>query len=115
MPQGQTYNIDVLCRQDSSLRHSIVLPKYNQVFDPSQLLKDILSDKMHEPYRLPLIQGAEEIKEFAKTRKLPVFLSGSGSTMIIIFKDELDYSELNDLKWDFGILEEDNVGAIYEE
>ncbi len=79
------------------------------------LIKDILSDKMHEPYRLPLIQGAEEIKEFAKTRNLPVFLSGSGSTMIIIFKDELDYSELNDLKWDFRILEEDNVGAIYEE
>ena len=79
------------------------------------LIKDILSDKMHEPYRLPQIHGAEVIKNFAKERNLPVFLSGSGSTMIIIFKDELDYSSLLSLGWDFKVLENDLVGATYEE
>ena len=79
------------------------------------LIKDILSDKMHEPYRLPQIHGAEIIKNFAKERNLPVFLSGSGSTMIIIFKDELDFSSLLSLGWDFKVLENDLVGATYEE
>lgn len=79
------------------------------------LIKDILSDKMHEPYRLPQIYGAEHVKEFAKENNLPVFLSGSGSTMIIIFKDEVDFTKLKDLGWDLKILEIDTVGAIYEE
>ena len=79
------------------------------------LISDILSDKMHEPYRLPQIHGAEIIKNFAKENNLPVFLSGSGSTMIVIFKDEIDYSKLEYLGWNFKVLEMDNVGAIYEE
>ena len=79
------------------------------------LIRDILSDKMHEPYRIPQIHGAEVIKNFAKEKSLPVFLSGSGSTMIIIFKDELDYSTLKDLGWKYMVLDEDNVGVTYEE
>ena len=79
------------------------------------LIRDILSDKMHEPYRIPQIHGAEVIKNFAKEKNLPVFLSGSGSTMIIIFKDELDYSTLKDLGWKYMVLDEDNVGVTYEE
>ena len=79
------------------------------------LIKDILSDKMHEPYRLPQIYGANHVKEFAKDNNLPVFLSGSGSTMIIIFKDEVDFTKLKDLGWDLKILEIDTVGAKYEE
>lgn len=78
------------------------------------LIKDILSDKMHEPYRIPQIHGAEIIKNFAKERNLPVFLSGSGSTMIIIFENDIDYKELEPLGWEYLILEEDNVGATYE-
>ncbi len=79
------------------------------------IIKDILSDKMHEPYRLPQIYGADKVKEFAKEKNLPVFLSGSGSTMIIIFEDELDYSELESLGWNLKVLEYDKVGATYEE
>jgi len=79
------------------------------------LIRDILSDKMHEPYRIPQIHGAELIKNYAKENNLPVFLSGSGSTMIIIFKEKIDYSHLLELGWNFIILDEDNVGATYEE
>ena len=79
-----------------------------------KLITEILSDKMHEPYRLPQIPGAHIVKEFAKEKGLPVFLSGSGSTMIIIFKGELDYSKLNELGWKLMVLKNDTVGAIYE-
>ena len=80
-----------------------------------KLIKDILSDKMHEPYRLPQIHGADIVKDFAKSHELPVFLSGSGSTMIIIFEDDLDYSSLESLDWNLKVLECDMVGAMYEE
>ena len=79
------------------------------------LIKDILSDKMHEPYRIPQIYGANHVKEFAKENNLPVFLSGSGSTMIIIHKTDLNLDNLKDLGWNFKELEIDKVGAIYEE
>ena len=76
---------------------------------------NVLSDKMHEPYRLPQIYGAEHVKEFAKENNLPVFLSGSGSTMMIIFKGEVDFSKLKDLGWELKVLNIDTVGATYEE
>lgn len=79
------------------------------------LIRDIISDRMHEPYRLPLIEGADIIKDFAKKNKLPMFLSGSGSTMIIIYKDELDYHELDKLGFDIKVLSIDHTGARYEE
>ena len=79
------------------------------------LIKDILSDKMHEPYRIPQIYGANHVKEFAKEFNLPVFLSGSGSTMIIIHKEKLDTSRLKELGWELKELLIDKVGAIYEE
>ena len=79
------------------------------------LIKEILSDKMHEPYRIPQIYGANHVKEFAQEFNLPVFLSGSGSTMIIIHKDELDTSKLKELGWELKELLIDKVGAIYEE
>ena len=80
-----------------------------------QIIKEILSDKMHEPYRLPQIPGALFVKEFAKENNLPVFLSGSGSTMMIIYENDLDYSKLETLGWTLKVLEYDMVGAIYEE
>ena len=70
---------------------------------------------MHEPYRIPQIPGANIVKEFAKENGLPVFLSGSGSTMIIIFKDNLDYSKLASLGWNLVVLKNDLEGAKYEE
>ena len=80
-----------------------------------KLISEILSDKMHEPYRLPQIPGANLVKEFAKENGLPVFLSGSGSTMIIIYKDSLDYSKLDSLGWHIIELKNDLEGAKYEE
>lgn len=80
-----------------------------------KLIKDILSDKMHEPYRIPQIPGASIVKEFAKDNELPVFLSGSGSTMIIIHTNPVDYTVLKSLGWNLIELKNDTVGAIYEE
>lgn len=80
-----------------------------------KLIREIISDKMHEPFRLPMIKGANVIKDFAKENELPVFLSGSGSTMIIIYKDKINYGSLKELGFTFKELEIDLVGATYEE
>lgn len=79
------------------------------------LIKEILSDKMHEPYRLPMIEGAAFVKKVAQEKKLPVFLSGSGSTMIIIYAGEENFDELKCLNWQIKTLGIDSVGARYEE
>lgn len=48
------------------------------------LIKELLSDKLHEPYRLPLIPKALEIKEAINSLGKAFALSGSGSTMLVI-------------------------------
>ena len=52
-------------------------------------LNILLSDKMHEPYRYPLIKESEIFIDFAKKNKLPLCLSGSGSTLLLISKGEM--------------------------
>ena len=79
------------------------------------LIREILSDKMHEPYRLPLIEGAAFVKKVAQDKNLPVFLSGSGSTMIIIYSGSEHFEELKGLRWQIKTLKIDSVGARYEE
>ena len=75
-------------------------------------LKFALDDKLHQPYRIPQMQGLSRVFEVAKAAK-GVYLSGAGPTVMIIdtdfekvenllqpLKSELDF-ELYDLKVDF--------------
>ncbi len=48
----------------------------------------LIEDKIHTPYRLGLIPDAEKIKEIAKANDCPFTISGSGSTLLIISKDD---------------------------
>ena len=51
-------------------------------------------DKVHEPYRQPLITGFNEMKAFMNQKKEGVFLiSGSGSTCLFITDKDLTYPE----------------------
>ncbi|MEJ6348864.1 homoserine kinase [Holzapfeliella sp. He02] len=43
-----------------------------------------LKDKMHQPYRTPLIKEYDEIEQIAKSHDSLIYLSGSGSTMMFI-------------------------------
>lgn len=59
------------------------------------LLYNLFLDYVHEPYRKTLINDYDRIKEIANKRHLPMAISGSGSTMLII-SDNLDV--VKDLK-----------------
>ncbi len=48
----------------------------------------LIEDNIHTPYRLGLIPDAEKIKEIAKANDCPFTISGSGSTLLIISKDD---------------------------
>lgn len=57
-------------------------------------LKDAFSDRVHEPYRMPLMPGMEEAKEIAlRHGALAALVSGAGSTMLILSDVQRDYSE----------------------
>ena len=54
------------------------------------LLKIIMKDKIHEPYRKNLIKDYERIKEFTKDLNVTCNISGSGPTILIISSDEME-------------------------
>ena len=52
-------------------------------------LKKVLADKIHEPYRKNLIHEYDEVKDICESiESYGFFISGSGSTLINILKDE---------------------------
>ena len=83
-----------------------------------ELLNILLDDKMHEPYRLPLINDSMKIKQVAKKNSLPFCLSGSGPTLLIIAKNDGIICELEKLKlipnWRFISLEASCGATITE-
>ena len=54
----------------------------------------VMNDKMHEPFRYPLISDSSLFIDYAKKNKLPLCISGSGSTLLLISKE----SKLSQLK-----------------
>jgi len=58
------------------------------------LLKELFNDKLHEPYRGKLINGYEDIKNALKELECAFAISGSGSTMIAITKNEKEVLEV---------------------
>ena len=51
------------------------------------LLNDVLDDKLHEPYRLPLIPDGKEIYKCIKTLGYAGCISGAGSAFLVIGYD----------------------------
>lgn len=77
-----------------------------------EILKVILDDKIHEPYRIKLIENASKLKEELKKEEAITVISGSGSTMISISKDDIKYVSKDFKKVKVHI---DRVGArIYD-
>lgn len=59
--------------------------------DDYELLREAMSDRLHEPYRLPLIPGAVDARKAAlHTGAAAVSLSGAGPGMIAFAKDHHD-------------------------
>lgn len=84
-------------------------------------LKTGSEDKIHQPFRLPLIPGGSEIIEKSyENGALAAYISGAGSTMMAIFdcgKEEAEKIAKNILSsgdfegWKYFILNADNSGA----
>ena len=58
-----------------------------------KLLKELFNDKLHEPYRGKLIKDYDAIKNDLKDLECAFAISGSGSTMLVITKDEKEILE----------------------
>lgn len=86
-----------------------------------QNLRIAADDRLHQPYRLPLINGAHELLDFSyKHGAYASYISGSGSTIMSIissgnfeFEQTVrDYLKENGLDgWRVNVLSIDNTGA----
>lgn len=80
-----------------------------------EMIKDLLDDKAHEPYRMPLIKDSMEIKELAHKKGYAFAISGAGPTLLVVSKD--DIKDTFDKFSDFTVykLSVAHDGAIVEE
>ncbi len=63
------------------------------------LLRDLLDDKIHEPYRLPLIKNADKIKGDYKDLDVAIAISGAGPSLLLISKLSLSDMHFNTKKY----------------
>ncbi|MGM9971097.1 MAG: homoserine kinase [Anaeroplasmataceae bacterium] len=76
------------------------------------LIKDLLSDKMHEPYRMRLIKGAEDIKKRAHENGCAFAISGAGPSLLVISEENIN-NKFNDFSnWKIYNLAIAKDGAI---
>jgi threonine synthase len=88
------------------------------------LLEELLEDRLHVPYRLPLIEEGETVQKAAKDAHLPFTISGAGSSLLVLYRrDEPEKKEafakaLKSLvkgEWRFLDLVEEKAGAQVKE
>lgn len=69
-----------------------------------QQLALAMDDKLHQPYRMPLIKGMEELIPQAKALgALNVTISGAGPTILLVSDGEKDFSPLADFLQEQGV------------
>lgn len=81
------------------------------------LLFELMNDKMHEPYRFPLISESNVFKDISIKNKIPFCISGSGSTLLFISKENILPMLVNNIyknKWEFTFLNVSKAGATVE-
>lgn len=96
-----------------SLSRAIQLP-YGLAHGDVKLLKDLLDDKIHEPYRFPLINQALEIKNDFNELEVAVSISGAGPSILLISKcsiEELNFNYLKYKDWNLVALDVSYQGA----
>lgn len=99
-----------------SLSRAINIPKAIESGDVKKLFL-LLEDKLHHPYRLPLISEGLKFRDFSKRNKIPFCISGSGSTLMYISNKEVESKLIKSKyrnKWEFKTLKPDRNGYILE-
>lgn len=74
--------------------HLIHLPRAFEEGD-LVLLNNIIDDKVHVPYRLPLIKEGGSVRDICAKYLLPFTISGAGSSLLVIYKK--DHEDVADL------------------
>lgn len=78
-----------------------------------EIIKYAFDDKIHQPYRFPLIKGASELKSILESQGFAVALSGSGPAILAVSigkKPDVP-SIVGDVKWKLYKLDVDFKGA----
>ena len=78
-------------------------------------IKVVFEDKLHEPYRLPNVKGAIELKSVLENLGYAVAISGSGPSLLAVgYEGGLTYKlpkEIGGVKWKVKELKCDDLGA----
>lgn len=80
-----------------------------------ELLVELLDDKMHEPYRLPLIKNADKIREKAHDAGMAFAISGAGPSLLVVSNKDVENTFDEFSNYEVYKLEVANNGAIVEE
>ncbi len=79
----------------------------------------LIEDKIHTPYRIKLIPDADKVAKIAKENGCPFTISGSGSTLLVISKDESIIEKLKaenySVAYEFKCLGVNETGITIEE
>ncbi|MBQ3234570.1 MAG: threonine synthase [Clostridia bacterium] len=80
------------------------------------LIKDVFDDKLHQPYRFPLIKGGEEIKSILEQNGYAVAISGAGPSLLAVGTrdgvEKLVPKNAGGVKWKVKQLKVCDKGAI---
>jgi len=90
-----------------------------------RLLKEASKDRLHQPYRVGIIDGAEEIMDICEeSGALATYISGAGSSIMAIVSEGITefVSDINEKikknvkteKYNSIVLTADNTGAVIE-
>lgn len=78
----------------SQVSHALVFIQALQQGDES-LLASSCMDLLHEPYRRQFIKEYDRIKTYCEQKQLPMWISGSGSTMMVVSLEKNRLIELS--------------------
>ena len=78
----------------SQVSHALVFIQALQQGNES-LLASSCRDLLHEPYRRQFIKEYDRIKKYCDSKQLPMWISGSGSTMMVVSLEKSHLVELS--------------------
>ena len=81
-----------------------------------KLIKDVFDDKLHQPYRFPLISGGEKVKAILEENGYAVAISGAGPSLLAVGNksgaEKLNLGVIDGVKWKVKFLKVCDKGAL---